>query len=255
MSLLKDFMEIYKRSVKGFQDANLIRISENKELSLRDVFAVYTTHLPIYGIVTDKTKDKITFVYLTTFLPLASVEAIEVKVKDLFDTVKLTHLIFEIDCQAIKPFAKILGPVKDLQTIKENVNRLSEINYGILHRKFFEDEKRRVEIILQLMKEDEKIIYVPPEILKKFKRISRQKAVAATEKKTIRVNCAIVVCEDLGLRFFFSDDCENKEGKIYLLDELIFSGRLISGILIRNLGDLVHYVSEQTMKIEVQNKG
>ncbi|WP_041081287.1 hypothetical protein [Thermotoga profunda] len=254
MSLLKDFMKIYKKSVKDFQNTNLIRVSENKELSLRDVFAVYTTHLPIYGIVTDKTKDKITFVYLTTFLPLASVEAIEVKIKDLFDTVKLTHMTFEIDCQTIKPFAKILGPVKDLQTIKENVHRLREINYGTLHREFFEDERRRVEIILQLMREDEKIIYVPSSVLEKFKQFAQQKAVAATEKKTIRVNCAIVVCEDLGLRFFFSDECENKIGKIYLLNEPIFSGHLISGLLIRNLGDLVHYVSEQTMRIEVQNE-
>jgi hypothetical protein len=253
MSLLEDFMGIYKESIENLKNANPVKVSENRGLFVSDVFVIYTTHLPIYGVVIEK-NDKITFAYLTTFLPLASVEALSLKTKDLFDTVKLTHLTFEADYQIIKPFAKILGKVKDIQVIKKNIDRLREINYGTLHREFFENEKRREEIILQLMKED-KIIYVPSGILEKFKQFSQQKAVAATEKKTIRLNCAIVVCEDLGLRFFFADECENKEGKIYLLDEPIFSGRLISGILIRNLGDLVHYVSDQTVRIEINNRG
>lgn len=137
------------------------------------------------------------------------------KTKDLFDTVKLTHLTFDANYQIIKPFTKILEQVKDIQVIKKNIDRLREINYGTLHKEFFENEKRRVEIILQ-MKED-KIIYVPSGILEKFKQFSQQKAVAATEKKTIRLNCAVVICEDLGLHFFFAAECENKEDKIYRL--------------------------------------
>lgn len=253
MSLLENFMAIYKESMKNFQNANPIKTLEGKDLFISDVFVIYTTHIPIYGIVIDKKESKITFAYLTTFLPLASVEAIELKIKDLFDTVKLTHLTFEIDLEIIKPFAKTLKPVRDLQTIMKNLNRLNEINYGKIHREFFDIEKKRVELIIQLMKEGEKVIYVPSCTLKRFRQFAQQKAVAATERKTVRVRCAIVTYEDLGLRFFFADECENKVGKIYLLDEPIFSGHLKSGLLIRNLADLIHYVSEQTVKIEINN--
>lgn len=254
MPLLEDFMRIYKESMRGFNKANPIKICKSVNLSVSDVFVIYTTHLPIYGVVIEETKGRIIFAYLTTFLALASVEAVEMRINNLFDTVKLTHLTFEMDIETAKPFVEKLGSVKDLQILKENLKRLGKIDYGKIHKEFFDTEKNRVEIILQLMKENDKIIYVSSGVLEKFEQFAQSRAVAATEKKTIRLNCAIAVCEDLGLRFFFADECENKKGKIYLLGELIFSGHLKSGLLIRNLGNLVHHISEQTMKIEIDNQ-
>ncbi|MEN3009175.1 hypothetical protein [Pseudothermotoga sp.] len=248
--LLREFLQMYKRSIKNFENTNLVRSCKNADLSVGDVFVVHTTHLPMYGVVIQKNQEKISFAYLTTFLPLASIEAVSLKVEDLFKEVKLTHLIFEIDLQTSNLFTKRLGKVKDFQALMDNLEKLKKIEYGNIHRKFFEHESNRVKLILKLMNEHEKIVLLSTEVIRKFREISKQVAVAATGKKTCRIGCMLVVEEELGLRLFFSDDCEGKLGQIILLDEVIFKGHLKSGLLLRGLKGPVDLISDQ-MKVEI----
>lgn len=235
MSLLREFFQIYRESIKNFDEANPIESRKKATLGVGDVFVVRTTHLPVYGVIVQKEGDKIRFIYLTTFLPLASVEAVGLKVNDLFDEVRMTHLSFETDSRVLDPFALRLGSVKDLQMLIDNSERLRKIKYGQLHREFFEMEKKRVELILKLIQEHDKIVLVNPNVVRKLEELSMSVAVAATEKKTHRIDCVLICEEELGWRLYFSEDCEGKFGRIFLMDEIVFEGTFRSGVLLRGL--------------------
>ncbi|MEJ5230390.1 MAG: hypothetical protein WHT65_10355 [Pseudothermotoga sp.] len=246
--LLKDFLTIYKKSMKGFKDADPVTVGNpTRRLSEGDLFVIYTTHLPVYGIVLKSSKNTIQFAYLTTYTALASVEAIGLKIDDLFEEVKLTHLVFET---SVNNYIVPLKPVRKIDVVRENLERLKSITYGKIHEEFFETEKQRVQLILKLISE-ENIAYVPVCSLKVLRKMSRQMAIAATQKTTVRVNGAVIVKEDLGLRFYFSDQCEGRTGKIYLFEEIIYEGILQNGLLIRHLEGFFHHINEHTMKIEI----
>lgn len=244
MSLLREFFQIYRESIENFDEANPIESRKKTTLAVGDVFVVRTTHLPIYGVIAQKDENKIKFVYLTTFLPLTSVEAVGLKVNDLFDEVRMTHLLFETEIRVLYPFALRLGSVKDLQMLMDNSERLRKIKYGQLHREFFEMEKKRVELILKLMEEHDKIVLVPSNIVRKLEELSLSMAVAATKKKTHRVDCILICEEELGWRLYFSKDCEGKFGRIFLMDENIFEGTFRSGILLRGLKRFHRFVDQ-----------
>lgn len=255
MTVLEEFLKLYERSVKNFERADPIESRVAQDLRVAQPFVVHTTHLPIYGVILDQREEKFFFVHLTTFLPLASVEALKLRVKDLFDELKLTHLTFEVEVGTLQKFATPLGELRpnDLEKLKENVERLKKLKYGRLHERFFETEKKRVETILKLMRE-EKIVHVPQSVVRKFHDLSLRLAVAASDKKTRRSGCALIVDEELGLRLYFSDDCEGKIGTIFLLGEKIYEGTLKSGLLLRGLEGSSHYVSEETLRVETQQR-
>lgn len=246
--LLKDFLTIYKKSMKGFKDADPVTVGNpTRRLSEGDLFVIYTTHLPVYGIVLKSSKNTIQFAYLTTYTPLTSVEAIGLKIDDLFEEVKLTHLVFEVP---INDYLVPLKPVRKIDVVRENLERLKSITYGKIHEEFFETEKQRVQLILKLISE-ENVAYVPACSLKTLRKIAQQMAIAAIEKTTLRVNDVVLVKEELGLRLYFSDQHEGKRGKIYLFEEIVYEGILQNGLLIRHLEELFHHINEHTMKIEI----
>jgi|GEM_PF-4785406 len=249
MSLLGRFFLLYKESIKDLDFITPNRVELKSELCVGTVFVIHTNWLPFYGVILDKKDEMIRFAHLTTFLPLASIEAPTFKVNDLFEEAKLTHLVFEIEEPVAKRFFKALKPVKDPQQIRDTVEKLKSLHYGRIHREFFNLEEKSVRILLQLMNEEEKIIYPPQQVIQKFRQLILTKAAAATVIKTSRVGDLIFVKDELGMRLFFPDEYKNRSGEIYLFDELIFRGKLTNGLLIRNLPNLISYLSEGSIKI------
>ncbi|MGJ8455794.1 hypothetical protein ACSFC1_10890 [Pseudothermotoga sp. U03pept] len=253
MSLLERFLLLYKESIKDITSVIPNKVELESELGVGTVFVIYTNWLPFYGVILDK-DEMIKFAYLTTFLPLASLEAPILKVNDLFEETKLTHLVFEIEEPVAKRFFKALKPVKHPQQIRDTVEKLKNLHYGRIHREFFNLEEKSVRLLLQLMNEDEKIIYPPHQVIEKFRQLIQTKAVAATGMKTSRVGDLIVVQDELGMRLFFPDEYKSRSGEIYLFDELIFRGKLNDGLLIRNLPNLISYLSEGVIEIKLTDQ-
>lgn len=255
--ILRERLEQYKEMMNSLEVLEIYPANLVWNVELGSVFAIDTNILPFYGVVLDVVKrdesDFVCFAYLTLNLSLASVEAPILRIKDEpFELVKLTHITGEFLKENLLKIGRPLKPILDIDEIKKYVEKLNDIQYGNIHREFFEMESKLVRMIEEYVNEYGKIIRLPQELFNELKSEFSSLALASSSNKALRFGNVIMLNSALGTKLFFEDTFANKVGRIFIKGRLIYEGKLTNGLLILNFAKFASMLSEADIRIEIE---
>ncbi|ODN29990.1 hypothetical protein [Fervidobacterium thailandense] len=254
--ILQEQLSLYRESVKNLEQLKIFPASRSWEVCEGIVFAVDTNVFPMYGLISkvnsDERQKTVDFVYLTPHILLASVEAPILRIDDdVFELVKLTHIMHTVPEKELKQVARPVKKVSDVRKVLEHVEKLSNTPYGRIHREFFDTERKFVELVTELVAEFEKIIELPPDLLNSLKSEISELGVAASFGRAVRFGKFILVNTDVGAKVYLDDRLVGKVGKIFIKGKLVFEGKLTNGMILLHLAQFLPFFEEGDIVIEV----
>ncbi|QTA38795.1 hypothetical protein JYK00_04620 [Thermosipho ferrireducens] len=259
MSFLKDEFELYKQfNLEKVEENYKFKEIKSNTLKIGDIFVIYTTHFPIYGIVAEKIGEMYECIYLTPELFLASPLAKRIELDHLVSIVAITHIRFYVFKDFAEKHCEVIKNEKEkLKDIIENSTKLNNEFYTGYRKKFFEIEVKKLsklfeiffermeKIIIQEETKNNIVILSVSEELKSG--LNKERLVAATEG--IRGYNFLAIFEGEVLKIYPEDEFVGKQGKIVFKDEVLYEGKLPKTIIVENIADLDNETIRKNLKI------
>ncbi|MBT1248367.1 MULTISPECIES: hypothetical protein [unclassified Thermosipho (in: thermotogales)] len=247
MNFLKSELELYKEYNKDFK-ADFIEINNGSRLVAGDIFVIYTTKYPIYGVIVSKTDDLNEAVYLTAEPFLASSTACRLKVNHLVSAVKLTHIKFYFDDEFSDKYCEFIKHV-DVEEIIENYNILASEVYSGPRKEFFSLESKKIEKLYELF--FEKIVYDDSnEVCIEFpEELKRHEKILAADTDGVKGENYVGIIKEKSLIIYLDDSLLGKKINVFYKDRELFNGVVHDYIKITNINGLTKEEIEKNLKI------